>query len=92
MKNENSSGIIGEIVKVDLDRCNGCLKCIRACTVRVFEKFETKTMQGTAMKVRPAREEECFFCLLCELACPLEAIEIKSYYSSGDTLKALLDY
>lgn len=89
MSEEKPEEVIGDIVKVFLDKCNGCMNCLKACTVNVFRKVK---VQGSFSKVHPINEEECFFCLLCELACPTNAIEIKSYTSTHDTLKALLDY
>lgn len=78
---------IGSIVKVHLNKCNGCMNCMKVCTVNVFIEVKEKNM----LKVHPVNEEKCFFCLLCEIACPKDAIEVEKPSTSGDTLKALLD-
>ncbi|MHA1268290.1 MAG: 4Fe-4S dicluster domain-containing protein [Candidatus Helarchaeota archaeon] len=84
-------GIHGTIVAVDLDICYGCLKCIEVCTVKVFVKFITHNHPVSKIKVDPINEDQCFFCLACELVCPIDAIRIERK-DSGDTLSALLDF
>ena len=84
-------GIHGEIVAVDMDLCYGCMKCIDVCTVNVFEKIDTPKHPESKIKVDPIREEDCFFCLICEIVCPVDCILIEKKKSQGDTLQALLD-
>lgn len=84
-------GIHGTTVAVDLDICYGCLKCIKACNVNVFEKYHTPNHPVSKTKVDPVNEDNCFFCLSCEIVCPVDAIKIENK-STGDTLSALLDY
>jgi len=84
-------GIHGSIVAVDLDLCFGCLKCMEVCTVNVFDKLQTPQHSISVIKIEPTRENDCFFCLACELVCPVEAILIDRGPSQGDTLQALLN-
>ena len=85
-------GIHGTTVAVDLDICNGCKKCIKVCTVDVFKIIQTLNHPISSIKVDPINENNCFFCLACELICPVSAIQIERKLTVGDTLGALLDY
>jgi len=87
----NKLGIHGTIVAVDLDICFGCMKCIDVCTVNVFVRYSTPGHPVSKIKVDPINEQDCFFCLACEMVCPVDAISIERK-STGDTLSALLDY
>ncbi|MHA1310372.1 MAG: 4Fe-4S dicluster domain-containing protein [Candidatus Helarchaeota archaeon] len=87
----NKLGIHGTNVAVDLDICYGCLRCINVCTVNVFVKYPTPGNPVSKLKVDPINENDCFFCLACEMVCPVDAILIERK-SSGDTLSSLLDY
>ncbi len=91
VKEPEKLGIHGEIVAVDLDLCYGCMKCIDVCTVNVFEKIDTPNHPESKLKVDPIREDNCFFCLICEIVCPVDAILIERERSQHDTLQALLD-
>jgi len=90
-KPPNKLGIHGTIVGVDLDICYGCLKCINVCHVKVFEKISYKGNPISTTKVDPINENECFFCLACEMVCPVDAINVERK-TTGDTLDALLNY
>jgi NAD-dependent dihydropyrimidine dehydrogenase PreA subunit len=70
---------------VDFDVCIADVICISACPVNVFEWFETPGCQTTnasglailaTKKADPARENDCIFCPVCEIRCPVVAIKI----------------
>jgi NAD-dependent dihydropyrimidine dehydrogenase PreA subunit len=78
-------GIHGKTVAVDFDVCIADGICITACPVNLFEWFETPDCQTpnasglailAAKKADPARENDCIFCRVCEIRCPVTAIKI----------------
>lgn len=81
-------GIHGARVAVDLDGCNGCLKCFRVCPVDVFTQWAPDSKH---IKADPVKEADCLECLACELVCPVDVIHITRTPPTGDTLSALLD-
>jgi len=80
--------IHGEIVGVDFSLCFGCEKCIEACPTHVFDLILDESGQPV---VDPIREEDCILCLVCEIVCPVAAINVKSEGGSDDTLNSLLE-
>ncbi|MCE5300948.1 MAG: ferredoxin family protein [Spirochaetia bacterium] len=62
-------------IKIDRNRCKGCMLCIDACP-----KGEIK--QGTAINkagynvVEFRNNGECNACMLCAISCPDAAIEV----------------
>ena len=81
------SKVHGHIVEVDWSLCYGCEKCIAACPTDVFIIMMDTT--GT-MVVDPIRETDCILCLICEIVCPVKAINIERKGGSEDTLQSLL--
>jgi NAD-dependent dihydropyrimidine dehydrogenase PreA subunit len=77
----------GHIVKVDWSLCYGCEKCITACPTNVF--ITTTDTRGMVV-VDPIRETDCILCLVCEIVCPVKAINIEREGGSEDTLRSLL--
>ena len=57
-------------VKIDLDQCNGCGICMDACFIDVIRISEQDK------KPVPVYEEECVWCLECEIACNQQCIEV----------------
>jgi NAD-dependent dihydropyrimidine dehydrogenase PreA subunit len=57
-------------IKIDMDKCNGCKLCYKACFVDVIR------WDGTAKKPIAKYREECAACNWCELSCPVNAIEV----------------
>jgi len=55
-------------ILLDLNKCNGCLKCVETCPFGVF-KAETD-------KVTVSNPQNCHLCLACEIQCPTKAIKI----------------
>ena len=41
--------------------------------------------------VDPVKEDDCIFCLVCEIVCPVEAISIEREGGSDYTLDSLLE-
>ncbi|NHI92878.1 MAG: ferredoxin [Candidatus Lokiarchaeota archaeon] len=91
-KSHNKLGIHGTKVAVDLDICNGCLKCLKKCTVNVFTELETPNHPVSKIKADPINENDCFECLVCLMICPVQAIDIKQERNQSDTLDSLLNY
>ncbi len=85
--NDDSTEIHGRLVGVDVSLCFGCEKCITACPTNVFSYW---TDDGGKVVVDPIRESDCILCLVCEIVCPVEAINIAREGGSEDTLKSLL--
>jgi len=56
-------------VMVDREKCKGCEECIEACTVKVFEMQDVKSV--------PVYVKECLGCGSCVEVCKEEAITIK---------------
>jgi NAD-dependent dihydropyrimidine dehydrogenase PreA subunit len=63
------------------------MKCIEACPVNVFSTFIDEHDREV---VDPLQESECIICLLCELVCPTDAISVKRYGGSQETMDSLL--
>jgi len=81
------SSVHGHIVQVDWSLCYGCEKCIAACPTDVFNIV---TEREGGVVVDPIRESDCILCLVCEIICPVKAINIKQEEGSEDTLQSLL--
>ncbi len=58
-------------IEIDRDMCNSCKTCVDACFVDVI--------RWDAKEERPvvAYPEDCVWCLACEMACPVQCIEVK---------------
>lgn len=63
-------------ITLDLNLCDGCHTCVRACFVNV--------LQWDAVKKRPvvAYPEDCVHCNTCELACLKHCITVIPDYAS----------
>ena len=85
-------GIHGTKVAVDFDICNGCMKCLKKCTVNVFTEIKTPDDPVSKLKADPIRENDCFDCLICELICPVQAIHVLKEDSGSNTMDSLLNY
>ena len=59
-----------ERIEIDLDTCNGCKMCMRACFVDVIR------WNNEEEKPIVAYPEDCVWCLACEAACPVDAIKV----------------
>jgi len=56
------------MVKIDLERCDGCGGCVEQCPMGVF--------QLASSEVKVVNEEKCIECCLCETVCPKLAITV----------------
>jgi len=63
---DNDCGIAQIIL--DLNKCNGCLKCVEICPFGVFK--------AEANEVTVSNPQNCHLCLACEIQCPTKAIKI----------------
>jgi len=63
---------------LDLNKCNGCLKCIETCPFGVFK--------AEAGKVAISNPKNCHLCLACEIQCPTKAIKIIEQSSNKDNV------
>jgi NAD-dependent dihydropyrimidine dehydrogenase PreA subunit len=59
-----------EKIQIDLDACNGCKMCVGACFADVI-RWDEKEEKPVA-----AYPEDCVWCLACEVACPVQCIEV----------------
>ncbi len=60
-----------EKMYVDTEKCIGCQRCIKACLCDVL-RFDEEKKQAYA-----AYPEECEWCLICQVRCPVDAIVIQ---------------
>ncbi len=56
------------LVKVDIDKCEGCEECVNVCPQGVFRMADGKS--------DPYQTSECVFCESCIGVCPTSAITI----------------
>jgi len=76
-------GIHGTYVAIDWDICTGCGLCLEVCPQQLYEWEETSGHPTSEKKAFPAREPDCVQCCKCETQCPVQAIRIVFYPSSG---------
>jgi len=57
-------------INIDPDMCNGCKTCVDACFVDVI-RWDDKEERPIA-----AYPEDCVWCYACEIACPVQCIEV----------------
>jgi ferredoxin len=63
---------------VDMDDCNGCQKCARACHVSAITLTpEPKAATGKRMFMPVIDEQACIGCGVCSLVCEPDAIEMR---------------
>jgi NAD-dependent dihydropyrimidine dehydrogenase PreA subunit len=57
-------------ILINQESCKGCKNCVNACFVDV--------LRWNASEKKPivAYPEDCVWCLACEAACPVNAIEV----------------
>jgi NAD-dependent dihydropyrimidine dehydrogenase PreA subunit len=64
------------------------MKCLTVCPTNVFDEWNDESGKDVVL---PTREIDCILCLVCEIICPTDAINIERKGGSEETLKALLD-
>jgi NAD-dependent dihydropyrimidine dehydrogenase PreA subunit len=57
-------------VRVDIEKCDACLKCAKVCPNRTIDKAN----DGTKDHARVS-EEDCLDCYLCVSECPTGAMQ-----------------
>ncbi len=57
-------------IEIDKDMCNSCKTCVDACFMDVY-RWDAKEERPIA-----AYPEDCVGCLACEVACPVQCIEV----------------
>ena len=56
-------------IRIEYDRCTGCMECVKKCSYGVLEWLEDKPIV-----VNPS---SCSACLECEKSCPVYAISVR---------------
>jgi NAD-dependent dihydropyrimidine dehydrogenase PreA subunit len=80
-------GIHGSVVAVDFDICIADGVCIDVCPTAIFDWVDTPGTNPHKLhpdlppliaekKAAPSREDDCIFCMACEIQCPVTAIKI----------------
>ena len=57
-------------IEIDLNMCNSCKMCVSACFLDVI-RWDDKEERPIA-----AYPEDCVWCYACEIACPVQCIEV----------------
>ena len=65
----------GVVVKIDREKCKGCMLCVRFCPFRVLEAAQEVNKRGTKYAVA-AHPDKCTGCGVCYIMCPDCAVEI----------------
>ncbi len=63
-------------LKIDIERCKGCLLCIEVCPVKILKASEHVNKRGIQYVVL-TDPEKCTGCTLCAMMCPDCAITIE---------------
>lgn len=63
-------------VKLNKDRCKGCLLCITYCPKGMLKKSKKLNKLGVYPVVFEGEEEGCIGCAFCAIVCPECGIEI----------------
>lgn len=62
--------------EVNVEKCNGCGKCINACPVEALELITIKSREGKRLKKALLNQSLCLGCGLCVKSCKFGAIEL----------------
>ena len=65
----------GEKLKIDKERCKGCMLCIEACPQKILKISDEVNKKGMRY-VLLADASKCTGCGMCVIMCPDCAIEI----------------
>jgi NAD-dependent dihydropyrimidine dehydrogenase PreA subunit len=58
-------------IEIDRKKCKSCKTCVDSCFVDVY-RWDDKEKKPIA-----AYPEDCVWCYACEMACPVQCIEVK---------------
>lgn len=59
-------------IKIDHEKCNLCINCIRTCPMQVFKVIDRKIVQ--------LENEICIACRNCEVVCETGALKVHGSY------------
>jgi len=64
-------------IKIDRDRCKGCMLCVMVCPVGLIRKSKKLNKGGAyCVEVAGIKEKTCTGCAMCALMCPDVCIEV----------------
>ncbi len=64
-------------IKVDKERCKGCLICISVCPKKLIKLSSDFNKRGLNYVVFEDKAGDCTGCTLCAIVCPDVAIEVE---------------
>ena len=63
-------------IKIDQNKCKGCMLCVSVCPLGLIEKAEKLNKRGV-LCVQFKKDGECSGCSMCAIMCPDACIEIE---------------
>ena len=62
-------------IKIDSDKCKGCMLCIEACSAKLIKRSKKMNKKGV-YAVDIADMKKCTGCVMCAIMCPDVCIEV----------------
>lgn len=63
-------------IKIDKDKCKGCMLCISVCPKGLIRKFKKLNKRGIHAVLVRDLNGECTGCAMCAIICPDVCIEV----------------
>ncbi len=66
------------IPQIELERCNGCGKCVNVCPVEAMTLISANDPHRPKIRAAKLNEDLCLGCGVCVRTCPTDGISMKS--------------